>query len=241
MSKIKQFKCKNTTNKNNIKYQVRFGVQLNDNEELNKKYRHLKTSEIDHYTQLTNEGLPNASFGEIGLKTLFKETLDYKNYRLSKPKLPSDKVQVIFQKEKNKWVSLFESPTEKIAIQKICQIVSFFITQNKKSERLYIVDHILLDDILVGSKYGFCFFDEYGEPLFQTFEEESWCESEEDRYAQLENFYKFGELYDSYSDNNGKWMIKDDKGKIIVTYQANNLNPVFGKDDLIKQTKSKTT
>jgi len=33
MGKIKQFKCKNTTNKNNIKYQVRFGVQLNDNED----------------------------------------------------------------------------------------------------------------------------------------------------------------------------------------------------------------
>jgi len=33
MSKIKQFKCKNTTNINNIKYQVRFGIQLNDNED----------------------------------------------------------------------------------------------------------------------------------------------------------------------------------------------------------------
>jgi len=33
MSKIKQFKCKNTTNTNNIKYQVRFGVQLNNNED----------------------------------------------------------------------------------------------------------------------------------------------------------------------------------------------------------------
>jgi len=33
MSKIKQFKCKNTTNTNNIKYQVRFGVQLNDNKD----------------------------------------------------------------------------------------------------------------------------------------------------------------------------------------------------------------
>ena len=33
MSKIKQFKCKNTTNTNNIKYQVRFGIQLNDNED----------------------------------------------------------------------------------------------------------------------------------------------------------------------------------------------------------------
>ena len=33
MSKIKQFKCKNTSNINNIKYQVRFGVQLNDNED----------------------------------------------------------------------------------------------------------------------------------------------------------------------------------------------------------------
>ena len=33
MSKIKQFKCKNTTNTNNIKYQVRFGIQLNNNED----------------------------------------------------------------------------------------------------------------------------------------------------------------------------------------------------------------
>jgi len=33
MAKIKQFKCKNTTNTNNIKYQVRFGIQLNNNED----------------------------------------------------------------------------------------------------------------------------------------------------------------------------------------------------------------
>ena len=33
MGKIKQFKCKNTTNTNNIKYQVRFGIQLNNNED----------------------------------------------------------------------------------------------------------------------------------------------------------------------------------------------------------------
>jgi hypothetical protein len=209
---------------------------VNGIQELDRKYRHLKKDEVDGSDQEINADLPNATFGEIGLKTLFKETLDYKNYRLSIQEHPSDKIQVIFQKEKNRWVSLFECSTEKEAVQNIFRIMDYFIEKNTRSEGLYLVDHILLYDFLDESKYGYSFLDEYGNPMFQTILKESWCGSEEERDESLKKFYELGEDESAYSPGDGNWIINDKAGNTIASCKEGELD--ISKADLLKKTKS---
>ncbi|HKJ40506.1 MAG TPA: hypothetical protein VKA27_00380 [Sunxiuqinia sp.] len=190
-------------------------------DELNHTYRPLSAEEQTLVQEEPGiEGGQNAMFGEIGVKALFSESLDYKNYRLSIPKSNSDRIQVIFQKEPNKWVSLFDCDSETIACQNIGRIINYFIEQNKQSEGLFIVDHILLSDFLNGCEYGFCFLDEYGEPFFQTIEKKSWGGSKAERQKCLDDFYHYSELKDAWSFADGKWMIKDSNDNILATYEA---------------------
>lgn len=204
-------------------------------EELFTHYRPLRENEINKsYNEIGKSKIPNALFGEIGIKKLFKETLNYGNYRLSIPLSTSDNVHVIFQKEPNKWVRLFEPSSEKEAVRNILRITDFFIEKNFQSEGLYLIDHILLSDFIEGSKYGFCFLDEYGNPHFRTIEDDSWCASEEERNIRVAEFFEYGISEDSYFIENGKWKIKNKEGSIIATIDSNTEDT----DGLFKQTKS---
>lgn len=209
---------------------------LNNKEDLNRKFRPLISNEINNFHQSGHPmEIPNAMFGSIGLKALFKETLNYNNYRLSKEKSASGKIQVIFQKEKNRWANLLECSDEKEAVQCIHQLISHFTQQNNQSEGIYFVDHILLNDLLLDSTCGFSFYDEYGTLLFHTGEKELWWNSVEYRNERLEKFYKFGKIKAAYTYSNGEWMINDDKGNILATYFTDTQNPISRKD-LLKQT-----
>jgi len=185
---------------------------FNNREELNKKFRPLSATEIKNSDQtIYSLELPNVIFGNINLKTRFKETLNFNNYRLSKNKSTSGKVQVIFQKEKNRWVKLLECTDAKEAVQSIHQLIADFTKQNIQSEGIYFVDHILLSDILKDSKYGFSFYDKFGEPLFHTDEEESWYDNEETRE---DTFRQIKLTKDNYFFKDGVWTIKEKKLKI---------------------------
>lgn len=211
------------------------GEHYNTFEELNKKYKSPGIDEINNAPkQNNNTTIPVAKFGKIGLKTLFKETLNHKNYRLSVPESSDEKVSVIFQKEPDRWSRLFDKcDNETEAIQNICRIMNYFIEKNKQSEGLYIVDHILLSEFLEDSKYGFSFRDEYGIPIFQTSEEQSWCNTQEERNIRLSEFYQHLDAYDPYIKKEGKWSIKNNEGKIIASYftpeesVANNTNEII--------------
>ena len=214
---------------------------VKDKKEFNKKYRPLLAREINNISQLKRSSkIPNAMFGEIGLKALFKETLNYENYRLSIREASSDNVDVIFQKQPNKWVNIFECSDEEEAVQSISQIIDFFVDKNIQSEGIYLVDNILLNDFIGNSKFGFCFTNEYGNHLFHTDEEESWSSSEEDRNKRISEFYESGILAESYFFDNGKWMIKNKQGEIIASFDTSsgNLNSKNDSDELLKQTKS---
>ena len=207
-------------------------------EETNYKPFHIDdTGHADHQTEDTK--LPFASFGKIGIKALFKETLNLDNYRIKKSESTFEKVSVIFQKEPNKWSQVFECSDRKVAEKNINSIIDFFIQQNRKTEGIYIIDHILLNDFLADSKYGFSFFDEYGVPLFQTSEEDSWCNSQEERNNRLTEFYKFGMTADSYSQKNGKWIIKNSNGDILASYNSpHEFNDSENRDKVFNKTKS---
>jgi hypothetical protein len=212
---------------------------LSDKEELNLKFRPLRSNEIyNSYQTGHSSELPNALYGTIGLKALFKETLNYNNYRLSVRKSDSDKVQVIFQKERNVWVSLFECSDEEKAVQNIHQLIDYFIDQNSQSEGIYIVDHILLSDLLLESECGFSFYDEYGRLQFHTSEKELWWNSVEYRDERLKKLYRFGVIKAAYSYSNGEWNINDDEGNILATYVADIRYSPISKAELYKQTKS---
>jgi len=203
--------------------------------ELDTLYRPLRADEINNWkTETGNGNIPNAMFGEIGYKSLFKETLNFENYRLSKPDSSTENVRVIFQREPNKWVSLFECSGEEEAIQNIFGIVDVFADKNIQSEGIYLVDHILLSDFIERSYYGFCFMDEYGNPLVQTSEIESWCLTEAERNNRVTTFFNQGMSEDSWQLEGEKWVFKNDKGLIIASIDSKAEN--FG--ELFKQVKS---
>jgi hypothetical protein len=203
--------------------------------ELDSSYRPLRAGEINRWkTETGNGNIPNAMFGEIGYKALFKETLNFENYRLSNPDSSTENVRVIFQREPNKWVSLFECSGEEEAVQNIFGIFNFFADKNIQSEGIYLVDHILLSDFIERSYFGFCFMDEYGNPLVQTSEIESWCLTEAERNNRVATFFNQGMSEDSWHSEGGKWVFKNDKGLIIASIDSKAEN--FG--ELFKQVKS---
>ncbi len=189
--------------------------------DLETSYRPLRNSEIRQWKNEPATGnIPNAMFGEIGYKKLFKETLNFENYQLSKSDSASENVRVIFQREPNKWVSLIECSSEKEAVQNIFEIIDFFAEKNNQSEGFYLVDHILLSDFLQSGYYGFCFLDEYGNPLVQTAEIESWCLTDDERNNRIEAFFALGISENSWHPEDGKWVIKNDKGLIIASIES---------------------
>ena len=214
---------------------------VKDITEFHKMYRPLHASEIQkNRDQIQKRDIPYAMFGEIGLKTLFKETLAFKNYRLSIPGSESENVQVIFQKQPNIWVNLFECSNAKEAVNNVLNIVDFFTSKNWKSEGFYLVDHILLNDCLADTTYGFSFHDEYDHPLFETCDEESWCASEEEREQKIKDFFECGVSESAYFIENGVWKIKDNKGKTLanLVHEENPNDSVEGAEQIFKRTKS---
>jgi len=227
----------------------------NEIENVSRDFRQVLPHELNRsYTKVSFINIPQSIFKILDFKALYKETLNLKNYRISTNTESNGKVQVLFQREKNKWVNLFTSPTEEKAIQKISHIINFFIAQNQNSEGLYIVDHILLRDILTDSKYGFKFIDydlrkdeesetEPDEPqdvlynedyyiLFQTIDEQSWCKSEEERNNSLIQFYSLGKARCSYRPEGDNWAIKDTKGRIIASCKPGVHNRETSDDEL---------
>jgi len=189
--------------------------------DLETTYRPLRTREISKWKTERGAGnIPNATFGEIGYKTLFKETLNFGNYRLSKPDSSAENVRVIFQREPNKWVSLFECSGEEEAVQNIFEIIDFFAGKNQQSEGFYLVDHILLNDFIQRSYHGFCFLDEYGNPLVRTTENESWCLTETERMNRVSAFFDRGISENSWILEDGAWKIKNEKGLILASIES---------------------
>lgn len=214
---------------------------VKDIEQLNQTYRPVRADELNQNGETEPDKLPDAVFGKIGLKALFRETVNYKNYWLSIPKSTNDPVHVIFQKEPNTWVSLFQSDSEITAAQNISRIIDYFTEKNRQSESFFVIDHILLNDFLEGSTFGFCFLDEYGDPLFQTVDDESWCASEEDRTARLQEFYSLAGLAGSWSQKNGAWQITGSDKQIIAAYKnpgTDQQTQDVAFDDLFSRTKN---
>lgn len=198
-------------------------------------YRPLRASEISKRKTETETGtIPDATFGRIGIKTLYKETLNFENYWLSNPESSAENVRVIFQREPNKWVRLFECSGEEEAVRSIFGIIDFFAEKNQQSEGFYLVDHIQLNDFIGSGYYGFCFLDEYGNPLVRTTENESWCLTEAERMNRVSVFFKQGIIENFWFKENGNWKIKNEKGLILATVESNTKD--FG--ELFKQVKS---
>lgn len=198
---------------------------------IEKNFRPLLPNEIKNdHPKGAFINVPVSMFKELDIKVLYRETLNYRNYRISVSE-PDREIQVIFQKEKNRWVNLFTATDREKAIQKIKQIRSYFLAQNNRSEGLYVVDHILLSDLLTGSQYGFKFIDydvdstvnpkkkisEKDFILFQTLEDESWCKTKEERNKRVEEFYRLAKAKCSYQADGNNWLIKNAKGDTIAT------------------------
>ncbi|AOW20703.1 hypothetical protein [Urechidicola croceus] len=193
---------------------------LSSDELFNKDYRALRIDEISN-VKLEEKSLniEESTIVKVDYKTLFKEALNYDNYKISK-EIIKGKFQVVFQKEDNKWIKLFESDSEIDAIKEIHKIVTFFINQNNSSERIYIIDHIMLRGFIEEEnvKYGFSFFNEIGEPFFQV-SEDSFSNTITERNDKMKKFFKFSRNESSYVFENEKWYIKDAKNRELAVYK----------------------
>ena len=94
-------------------------------------FRPLLPIELENDSPKAAKNLPGSMFKELDLKILYRETLNFKNYRISVNE-SNGKIQVIFQKEKNKWVNLFTTTDREKAILKIKQIRNYFLAQNNR-------------------------------------------------------------------------------------------------------------
>jgi hypothetical protein len=187
------------------------------------KYIPLPTDEFTFTKkQKENASLPGVTFGRIGLKTLFKETLDLSNYRIHIPASEKEKISVIFQKELGNWAQLFTCKNKHEVALNIQRIIDFFTEQNINSEGFYIVDHILLKDMLAESKFGFKFIDydlendsteddKYN--LLQALEEKSWLGKETDRNKL---FFNTRLEKENFCYDNGQWVIHHNGNKIFL-------------------------
>lgn len=186
---------------------------------------------------LANElKIPYHLFENIDKKILFRETLKKENYRIVKS--DNEEVTVEFQKEKNNWVRI-AGLNEKHLVGNSKELIDFFIQLNRESENLVFVDHILLDDMLTDSKFGFKFID-YDEDesdadenpgfdenikdfteddfvLFKTMEEQSWATSSAKREQNLRQFFRFGKEKKAYHFINEECVIQDNSGEIIAS------------------------
>ncbi|MFV0593836.1 MAG: hypothetical protein ACK5M7_20860 [Draconibacterium sp.] len=185
-------------------------------EQLNTDYRTIRPSELSKVKE-EDFKVPPGYFGEIGIKSLFREALNPENYRITRTiQDDQNRFQVIFRKEKGKWVKLYNCENETDAVRFVAQAIDYFVELNHQSEGFYLVDHILLYDMLTESNYGFSFQDEYGENFFFTEPDESWGETGTERHKRLGEFFLFGTDAENYASTNNKWQLLNNEGKIIA-------------------------
>ena len=182
---------------------------------------------------------------ELELKVLYKEAVELNSYRISELQSPEEKVQVLFQKQQDKWINLLSSPTKEKALEQITLIRNYFLDQNKKSEGLYLIDHILLSDILKDSKFGFKLID-FNETsdsndtkqsdssnfsLFQTIEAQSWSDTEKERDERISQFYELGISASNYRLIDKNWTIQNKQEIILVSCEPGVHNRGTGEDE----------
>ena len=140
-------------------------------------------------------------FGTIGLKSLFKEPLLYKNYLISDTPNNQGKFQVLFKKSPNKWMILFEAKEKQNLLGDIKSAINHIVAKNREYEGLFVVDHIMLRDIVSSGKYGFQFLTRSGQSHFRTLNDSQWTKTAEDRKEHLTDFFHAGQFKENIRNN----------------------------------------
>lgn len=212
------------------------GTAQLDLNEFRAGYRFLAEAEkTPTKTDSAEGGFSGNIFGEIGIKTLMKNAVDYKKYMLSKPLTKNDDVEVIFQKGSNKWVRIFKDLKESEAVRKINQLIANFRELNLRAEGLYLVDHILLRDFLENSLLGFCLLNRKGENTFQS----RWVKTEAERLSLLNEFYTYSTERDSFKLEGNTVVVRNPSNRTLATYDLGTKPsaPKQGLEDLLLDTR----
>lgn len=189
--------------------------------EFKEKYRHLTEEEKTRKVFLNRETeFPLPIFGPVGIKSLMKNSLDYSCFKISKAAYLDGEVDLIFQKTNNSWVGIMERASESEAVDKVNQLIAYFREVNLASEGFYLVDHVLLREILEESSYGFFLTDHFGEKTFQS----KWVNNEKARKRLLKAFYKSCMNPDSYQLKENSVIIKSKSGEVLGTYNFESKN-----------------
>lgn len=186
-----------------------------DQNQFIKSYRNITENEKDtHDSGISPEIDLSPLFGPIGLKCLMSNGVDYRKYMISKPKDDDETIEVIFQKENNKWVSLFEGLNESEGIKKVNSLIAYFRKANLNSEGLYLIDHILLRSFLDNSLLGFFILNQYNRKIFQS----KWVAYETERIKLLDDFYFYSQDKNNYQIENGILSVHGGQGELLATY-----------------------
>ncbi|RIJ50490.1 hypothetical protein D1614_00715 [Maribellus luteus] len=194
------------------------GEHYHNIEQLHHNYRPVRLTELPEFSENENVNLSPSFLGGIEIKLLFRETVNPQNYRISrKTSDDQNKIQVIFRKETRKWVRLYEGKNEADALRFVAQSINYFTELNHHAEGFYLLDHILLLDMLADSQFGFSFKSEYGDNFFGTMADESWSQTESERQNSLQEFFLCAPDADNYRFENKQWLLQNNEGKVIAT------------------------
>jgi len=93
---------------------------------------------------------------EFQNKTLFIDSIQRNNYKITPDIFGSDKTLILFKSNENEnWRVIARVQNEQDALEKISSLISFFIQLNKSSEGIHILEHILLRPLDSNSNFGF--------------------------------------------------------------------------------------
>ncbi|MHA7129200.1 hypothetical protein [Algoriphagus namhaensis] len=124
-------------------------------------------------------------FQNIEIKQLFRDTLDQKSYLISKKKDNQGLWQLLFKKSDTTWEIIWEGKSRKDGIERLSATIDRIREMNAVSEGFYLLDHILLQEILEDSEFGFQLYDSEGRATFTS----PFFLSENERAEALEEFY----------------------------------------------------
>ncbi|HSF56337.1 MAG TPA: hypothetical protein VLA71_21445, partial [Algoriphagus sp.] len=189
------------------------------------KFRPLSKKERE-FPNLPIPARPEFSFGKIGIRDLFSRAVDPDSYWISREPSRVGLTEVLFQKSESNWVSFWEGRDANEAIQAIAQNIQYFRAMNSSSEGMYLVDHILLRNILEGAEYGFVLLDEWGNSTFKS----PWTATEEERKSLLERFYLAAHRPGAYKKTGDTLEIFGDKGELLGSfkgYKGNDTTPAM--------------
>lgn len=182
-----------------------------DKDKLTNTYRPLNPHEWERINEPSNS--ERLSFGKIPVKNLFANPLQSDSYMISQKKSLLRNWEILFQKTSTNWVRIWEGKKLDEGFRRIGATIQHIRMMNLDSEGLFLVDHILLKEMLKGSEYGFYLTNGKGEVTFTS----NWNQALIGRTELLTEFFQAAISISNYHVDGIQVTLKSEQGKGLAT------------------------